>query len=91
MRLFDLFPLAEPMNLSLQLVMIGGYGDKDSEKEGERQVAALVPVELIEGHGTDEAEYEDGQPPFGEERAGPCAVSHQAVCALDDGLNPGGA
>lgn len=87
MGLFDVFPLTEPMNLSLHLAMIGGYGDKGGEEKCERQIAALIPVELIEGDGTDEADQEDREPPSGEESAGSCAVCDQAVCALDDGLN----
>ena len=56
---FNLRPLAEPMNLGLHLVMIGRNGDKDSQEKSQRQVAALVPVELIEGNGTDQAGEED--------------------------------
>lgn len=88
---FNLLPLAEPMNLGLHLVMIGRDGDKDSQEEGEREVAALVPVEFIEGNGTDQADQENREPPPGEEGAGLRALSNQVVCALDDGLNLEGA
>src|SRR5215831_11555264 len=55
MTQLDLLPLAEPVNPGFHPVMIRGHGDENGKECSKGQVAAVIPVELIEGHGADEA------------------------------------
>ena len=87
----DLLPVAEPMNLALHLAMIGGHCDEDGQEQGQRQIAAVIPVKLIEGYGAHEASEENRQAPSCERSASLGAASHEAVGAPDDGFDLGGA
>ena len=83
MYLFDLFPLPKPMNPGFHPVMIRGHGDEDGQKQAECQIAAVVPIEFVEGHDADEADEENGQPPARKGCADPGALSDQAICSPD--------
>jgi len=79
----DLFPLSKPMNPGFHPVMIRGHGDEEGQEEAEGQITAVVPIELVEGHGADEADEENSQSPAREGRADLGALSDQAICSSD--------
>lgn len=91
MSQFDLFPLPKPVNPGFNLVMIRGYGDKNGKEYSEGQIAAVVPIELVEGHGADEADEENSQPPSCERCADPGSLRNEAVGAPDNRLDLGDA
>ena len=63
MSQLDLFPLPKAMNPGFHPVMIRGHCDEDRQEYGKSQIAAVIPIELVEGHGADEADEENRQPP----------------------------
>lgn len=91
MSQLDLLPLTEPMNPDFHPVMIRGHGDENGKECSERQVAAVIPVELVEGHGADEAGEENSQPPSGERSAGPDSLRDEVVGAPDNRFKLGDA
>ena len=91
MSQLDLFPLPNPVNPGFYPVMIRGHGDEDGKEDSEGQIAAVVPIELVEGHGADEADEENSQPPSCECCAGSGSMRNEAVGAPDNRLNLGDA
>lgn len=87
MSQLDLFPLSKAMNPGFNLVMIRGHCNEDRQEYGKSQIAAVIPIELVEGHGADEADEENGQPPSRKRCAGPGSLSNEAVGAPDDRLD----
>jgi len=71
------------MNPGFHPVMICSHGDEDGQEEAESQIAALIPIELVEGHDADEADEENSQPPAREGRADPGALSDQVIYPPD--------
>jgi hypothetical protein len=64
--------------------MIRGHGDEEDQKCAESQIAAVIPIELVKSHGTDESDEENSQPPSGECCADVGALSNEAVGAPND-------
>lgn len=91
MSQLDLLPLAEPMNPGFHPVMIRSHGDENDKECSEGQVAAVIPVELVEGHRADEADEENSEPPSCESCAGAGSSRNEAVGTPDDCLDLGGA
>ena|SRR5690242_17638588 len=83
MSQFDLLPLAKPVNPSFHPVMICGHGDEDGKEDPKGQVAAVIPIELVEGDGADEADEEDSQPPSRETCADSGSLGNEAIGAPD--------
>ncbi len=91
MSQLDLLPLPKPVNPGFYPVMIRGHGDEDGKEYSEGQIAAVVPIELVEGHSSDEADEENSQPPLCEPCAGPGSLRNEAVGAPDNRLDLGDA
>ena len=75
------------MNPCFYPVMIRGHGDEEGQEYGKCQIAAVIPIELVEGHGADEADEENRQSPSGERCAGAGSLNNEAVGAADDSLD----
>ena len=91
MNQLDLFPLPKPMNPCFYPVMIRGHGDEEGQEYGKCQIAAVIPIELVEGHGADKTDEENRQPPSGERCAGAGSLNNEAVGAPDNPLDLGDA
>jgi len=83
---FDLFPLSKPVNPCFHPVMIRGHGDEKGHECSESHIAAVIPVELVEGYGADETHEENSQSPSCERCAGPDSSRNEAVGAPDHRL-----
>src|SRR6185437_2024777 len=91
MSQLDLLPLAKPVNPGFHPVMICGHRDEDGKEYSESQVAAMVPIELVESDRADKADEENDQPPSRECCAGPDSLRNEAVGAPDNRLDLGDA
>lgn len=78
MRLFDMLPLAEPMNPLFQPGMIAGHEQEEGEEAAERQIAGLVPAEPVEGDRAEQRGHEEDQAPARERGAGPMTLHEQS-------------
>src|SRR5512139_913210 len=89
MNQLDLLPLAKPVNPGFHPVMIRGYGEEERQECAEGHVAAVIPIELVERHGTDKADEENGQPPSRKCCAGSGSLSNEAIGTPDNPFEPG--
>ena len=91
MSQLDLFPLPKPVNPGFHPVMIRSHGDEDGKEYSEGHVAAVVPIERVEGDRADEADKENSQPRSCERCAGPGSLSNETVGAPNNRLDLGNA
>ena len=83
----DLLPLTKSVNPCFHPVMIRRHGDEQRQECSERQISAVIPIELVKGYGGDQTNEENRQPPPGERCAGPGSLNNEAVSASDHRLN----
>jgi hypothetical protein len=87
MSQLDLFPSAKPVNPGFHPVMIGSHRDENGKEYSEGEVAAVIPIQLIEGHGADKADEENSQSPSCERCTGPRSLNNETVGASDNRLD----